>query len=74
VVSLWIKVRLLATVSVGGVFKLGEHALKPGLEAALFARSELFGDDKAGKAHEGLVDVLEAPLERDGGGRAHRIG
>ena len=71
---MWISDRLLVVVSAGGCFELGEHALKTGLEAPLFSRSELCGDDKAGEAHDGLVDVLEAPLERCGGGRAHRIG
>jgi len=65
---------LICALSAGCVFELGEHALEPGLEAALFGRSELFGDDKAGQAHEGLADVLEAPLEHGGGGRSHRIG
>jgi len=71
---LWIRGRLLAAVSAGGVFELGEHALKPCLEAARFGRSEFCGNDKAGEAHEGPVNVLEAPLERDGGGGAHWIG
>ena len=61
-------------MSAGCVFELAEHALKPGLEAALFGRSELFGDEKTGQAHKGLFDVLEAPLEHGGGGRGHRIG
>ncbi len=73
-VSLWIRCRLLAVVSAGGVFELGEHALEPGLEAALLGGGELVGNDKAGEAHEGLVDVLEALLEGSGGGRAYGIG
>ncbi|MBA7681659.1 hypothetical protein ES703_89999 [subsurface metagenome] len=73
-VSLWIRHRLLAAVSAGGVFELDEHALKAGLEAARFGRSELWGNDKAGEAHEGLLDELEAPLERGGRGGAHWIG
>jgi hypothetical protein len=61
-------------VNTGGVFKLGEHALELCLKAALFGRGELFGDGKVGEALEGLVDMLEAPLEHYGGGRAYRIG
>jgi hypothetical protein len=71
VVSLWIRG---ATVSAGGGLELGEHALKPGLEAALFGRSELLGNEKVLEAHEGLVDVLQAPLEDDGGWGAHGTG
>jgi hypothetical protein len=64
----------VGVVSASGIFKLGEDALEPGLEAALFRRGEFFGDGKVGEAHEGLVDVLQAPFQHCGCGRAHRIG
>ncbi len=61
-------------MSAGGGLELGEHALKPGLETALFGRSELLGNEKVLEAHERLVDVLQAPLEDDGGWGAHGTG
>jgi len=70
-VSLWIRYRLLDTVSACGVFELCEHALKPRIEATFFGRSELVGNNKVGETHERLVDVLEATFERSGGGGAH---
>ncbi len=61
-------------MSAGGGLELSEHALEPRLEAALFGRSELLGNEKVLEAHQRLVDVLQAPLEDDGGGRAHGTG
>lgn len=57
-----------------GGLQLGEHALKSGLKTALLGRSQLFGNEKSLQAYEGLLDVLQAPLEGDGGWGAHRGG
>jgi hypothetical protein len=72
--SCWIGDRLLDAVSAGGGFKLGEHALEPGLEAAFFGRSELVGNDKAGEAYQCLLDVLKASLQHGSCGRNCRAG
>lgn len=55
--------------------ELGQHAAKSRLEAALFGRRKLLGNAELGEAHQGLLDVLQAPLQRcgrGGGGEAGR--
>jgi hypothetical protein len=50
-----------------GALQLGKHAAEPGLEAAPFARGELWGNDKALQAQQGLVDVLKTLFQCSGG-------
>ncbi len=59
---------MLDSESTGRLLELAEHALKPRVEASLLGGSELFGNDKVGKAHQCLADVLETFFELGGVG------
>ena len=65
-ISCEVRALVLDSESTGRLLELAEHALKPRVEASLLGGSELLGNDKVGKAHQCLADVLETFFELGG--------
>ncbi len=55
-------------MGVGGVLKLGEHAVKPRPEAAQLHPTQHKGNGELCQVHHFLPDVQAAPFEHRGGG------
>ena len=66
--SFEVRTLVLDSESTGRLLELAEHALKPCVESSMLGRRELFGNDKVGKAHQCLADVLETFFELGGVG------
>ena len=70
-VSCWVRARLLDALSGSGVLQLGNNAAKPRLQPPLLWGGQLLGDEEAFEVHQGVVNLIEACLQRGGGG-GHR--